>query len=147
MKRLLVGLAAACALALPAPAAAETPRNVHDGRSGVVDAGWVRVLCATSDDGVKCALRVPDGFTRLDLDYRARGQRFAHQTARTENVRHTDGPRRTMERRVVRGVRIACEARGNQLDCALDFAPRLTRFNVSMFSSGDHRGGMAGVRA
>lgn len=140
----LAAVAMTATLIVSSPAQADVPANVHDGRHGVVDAGWVRTLCATTHDSVKCAIRVPDGFSRMDLEYRLGGQRLASETTWTGTHR-TRGPRRFVNRRVVPGVRITCAASGNRLDCKLHLARRFGNFHVVTYSAGDDWGGMIGA--
>lgn len=139
-------LAAAAALGGMPAARADIPRSVHDashGRAGELDAGWVRVACATSSDAVKCAIRVPAGYSRLDLDIRQAGASIVDLSTWTDERRTWGKPRRATGR-VVPGVLVACEGHGNRLACDLDLAWRIDAFNVSWYSAGQDWGGQVG---
>lgn len=123
---------------LGAPAHADPPRNVHDGLSGTVEAGWVRAACATRDDAVKCAIRFPVAFARVAVsDYV--GRKYMGTLA----VRDTAGPTERVEkllslnRRIIPGVRLACGARGGAADCDLIFARRRD-YSVTIYVAGEY---------
>jgi hypothetical protein len=128
---------------LASPAAADVPSNVHGQQSGVVGVGWVRVLCASDDDGVKCAIRVPDGYSRMDLDFRGRGGYFLNERSwATPSVKPQTGPRRSFaSRRVAPGVQVSCESRGNLVSCDFVLAARISNLNLTRYSAGSHQGG------
>lgn len=145
MKKIIAVATAAIGLLLGSvsPAAADTPNTVREGRSGALEAAWVRAACGTTPDGVKCALRFPDGFSRLDLEYRIGRRLLASETTWTYD-RRTHGQRLGVSGKVARGVRISCTAHGNRIACVLRLAPRFRDFNVTTYSAGDNWGGLRG---
>lgn len=137
-------LAASCGT--PVPALADTPHNVRDGVAGQLDAGWVRALCATTADGVKCALRFPEGARRVNLEHRLGGRLLGVETTYpyADDVRARPAPRRTTSGTVVPGVRLECSSAGQRVACVLDLAARFHDVNVTTYVNGWNYGGLVG---
>lgn len=125
------------------PAEADIPSNVHDGRTGVMTADWGRVMCASSSDGLRCAIRVPAGFHRFDTTARS-GDLYADMKAWSfpRQARRWAKVQRVKADEVVPGVRVSCEARGNQYDCAFRLDGRFKHAKVTVYSEGVSSGTM-----
>lgn len=128
------------------PAQADVPSNVRTGNHGVLDAGWVRALCAATDDGVKCALRYPEGAKRIDLDYRLGGRELGVESTFPYADDHAarPAPKRAAAGRVVDGVRLSCSGEGQRIECVIDIAARYRDFSVTTFVNGWSYGGLRG---
>lgn len=139
----VVGLLLSVGL-LPAPASAELPANVHRGTTGVMVADWGRILCASSDDGLRCAVRVPGGFSRFDATAEQDGF-FVDMKAWTypRVDRIYSKPRRLGEQ-IVPGVGVACESRGNRYDCTFTLDGRFEQAKITVYSAGVSQGTMDG---
>lgn len=124
---------------------ADTPGNVRAGHAAALDAGWVRVACATTHDGARCAVRVPDGASRVTLVHRIDGQLLGVE----DTYPYADDHRRTPARRQaatgnVAGVAVSCRIAGRAVDCVLDYPAGARDLNVTTYVNGWNYGGLRG---
>lgn len=129
---------------VPAPASAELPTNVHRGTNGVMTADWGRILCASNGDGLRCAIRVPEGFSRFDARADQDGL-FVDMKAWTyPRVGRIYSKPRAAGEQIVPGVRVACESRGNRYDCTFTLDGRFEQAKINVYSAGVSQGTMDG---
>lgn len=127
-----------------APASADLPSNVHRGPSIVFATEWGRVLCASSDDGLRCAIRVPGRFSRFDVTAN-RGDLYVDMKAWSfPRVARTYSKPQRVAAHVMPGVHMACTAHGNYIACAFDLESRFEGVKVQVFSAGVSQGTMNG---
>lgn len=142
---LVATLTALALLSGHTPAQADIPPNVHDGKAGTFDRGWVRAACATSEDGAKCAIRFPKGAGIVLVKHLRGGQPMSDVQQTFTSAEDYNAERFTYKRvggYVVSGIRIKCARRGQVVGCSLDIPQRFRNINTATIVKGYRYNGL-----
>jgi len=121
-------------------AAAEIPKSVAGPQ---VNGGFVRGACTVTADAAKCAVRFPQGFRRVNVEYSVGGRWLGTEESWDRTIAgRPHGTVRRFDRNIGTGVRLECLAVGAVAYCDLDMADRYRDFNIAFYNAGSLLGGI-----
>lgn len=142
--------AAALVLGLAPVAHADPPvtsTETSSTEAGVVDAGWMRVVCTGTALDQRCHIRVPAGFTHMATTYIHGGEAVGTE----ETMPYSYRPRLSGERfsrHVTTGIHVACRIKvRSRVTCKVRVAEHVDRFAFTTWSAGDNYGTVIWTRA